>query len=163
MEKVTTVSEELIRGILSCDTYFEFLRIQDEIKRKYPSLNELEVGKWYTDGYALGIYEGNSRITGFWNGKWDYGWIINKKEATEATNGEVERALTAEAIKRGFVRGALIVDKSTPYSLTGGYYYNFGVLRALVVERKKPDSLTMSVTIFKDGKWAEKANIFQAL
>ncbi len=167
------VSEELMQQIISCETRFDLLKLKEKIRKEYPSLNEPQVGKWYdfhfTDRHCVFLYKGESKWSGFQNGEWGeyyysrYFFTDGHQDINEANNGEVERALTAEAIKRGFVRGALIVDKSTPYSLTGGYYYNFGALKALVSNSMIGASSKMSVTIFKDGKWAEKTNVFQEL
>lgn len=70
----------------------------------------LEVGKWYKSGRSIFNHQESKNSYGFLLGKWQHGnWSTRKEYFTEliseATQEEVEEALKAEAIKRGYKKG----------------------------------------------------------
>lgn len=115
----------------------------------------MEIGKWYKNGGCLFCFvkETDSDIIGYgfdFGGKWHNlkgGWIKSK---TEATKEEVESALRAEAIKKGFKAGVQFnsVFGNSPSTFKGSpsFYPTLGF---------NLYGSNYSGCIYSDGKWAE--------
>ena len=131
-------------------TLVNLLKENKELKKELGLNEELEVGKWYKSHNGTGLLLFTGKVTyGFWNGNWRDSLLFSGKgpyEHTLATDKEVEKALIAEAKRRGFKKGVKfktpsgneILMKNTPY-WNGVQFLNsdgYG-------------------EIFRGGKWAE--------
>lgn len=141
--------------------YTEALEYATEKEQK------LEVGKWSISKNYLLCYTGGNKSYGFdlSNGQWcddyvhDYNMHINSNYSP-ATKEEVEKALIAEAKRRGFKRG--VRYKSYPRTLHDGSKSpivedEVKRMRIVMYDTPKETSLLNNGNhcIFYNGKWAE--------
>ncbi len=131
---------------------------------------ENQAGLWFKSMTSMGdllysVSEDGKKYGFYENGEWfdDLDVMILDYMTIPLSIAEVERALTAEAIKRGFVSGCFIRKEKMLLVVTGEYYFNCGSFFTILTDNTIDISNQTSALIFKKGKWAEKANIFQEL
>lgn len=171
-EESFVISKEQVVSIYNSCKKQRCYSAMNEIKLMFPSAfepekKELVVGKWYfielsksqfnDKQKALIFYEDKTRLYGFSHlGIYTNNYSNpknNKYTFTEATQQEVEEALKAEAVKRGFING-IYVNPVTK---------NWGRNIKLYLEHNDPlfwvnsigDLMCCGVQIFHKGQWAE--------
>ncbi len=143
----------------------------DKFKKSHGLIPTLEVGKWYKytdeenwmiyikelkDGKPIGSYGFNT--LSHWMDTWHCNGIEELDGLVEVPTEEVETALKAEAIKRGFKEGVIvecltwgnkpcIVDGRYPTGERFMFYQNSGEIWTCV-EKEQANC------IFKEGVWA---------
>ena len=130
--------------------------IKYKMKDEFPEVfKKEEQNGWYKDNTEpkwLGFFENDCLIYGF-DTEGDYFNEIHKKGATDSTNDikateqEVFEALKNEAVKRGFVKGAMYTNTIGLKNLkVSDLYFGWDGLH----------STSGNGMIFKNGIWAEK-------
>jgi hypothetical protein len=118
---------------------------------------KLEVGKWYKDeDGSIAFYQGDNVETyginelGQWisDGSWFYYWNLEVYEWTQVTDKEVEKALKAEAKRRGFKK---CVNFNTAWA-NEERYADIGHFKYIAAN----NCLYLDGnTVFYEGRWAE--------
>lgn len=139
------MTTEQLDYILKLDSKKE---IKNQLKEWF-GVKELEVGKWYKRDSELLVWN-DENITYGIDSRGEFRndlYFSVTVDCFEATDKEVEAALTKEAIKRGFVDAdicILLEDKKYKLEKQKGC---FQLLGSILFYQGAP--------IFHDGKWAE--------
>jgi len=147
------------------DGFYHFYKLPSGFNLIEVTEPELVKGKWYTNDNEIDIttfrFNGDYDAAGYPKGygvgiseRWlkdgHTGWNLGET-IREATEEEVEQALTRAALKRGFVKGTRFrsVATGSEFFSTGEFLFEYGMLY------RKIESHVAEGVIMQDGKWAE--------